>query len=252
MPLPLHKDLEKIHDSIQAWSEKNKGSKKGSFDNYKKYLDRAWDAAKESPEESVKFIGDQLAERSFETAGIAVKGAGLHVAGVAVVGVGMIAFAPLSAALSPWLKAYQLSQMTDGIFGLYDALEQAKKSDNNAMQFHCYCGACAKNIQYMIDKIEWRAFHSAAAVGTLSAWWFLKKAHSAIKACKPTSKKGEVSLALVKAAGSGCSVATAVIFMRVVDKMSDTKSKAAQAKILSTVAAIICSEDGWEEFKELW
>jgi len=117
-----------------------------------------------------------------------------------VAGVGMVTFAPLSAALSPWVKAYEISEMADGIFGLYDLLEQAKKSGNNPNQFHCHCGACAKNIQYMIDKGEWRVVHMALSVATAGVWWGIKTIHSAVKAGKPTSKKREFSLARVRAA----------------------------------------------------
>ena len=256
MPLPSHEVLLDIHESIQKWKKANKGAKKSNFENCKNYLDRAWDVVKEGAhgvaEESANFIGDQFAERSFEAAGVAAEGAALRVAGVAVLGVGMITLAPLSKALSPWIKAYEISEMAEGIFGLYDLLELAKKSGGSRNQFQCHCGKCAKNLEYIIDKGEWRVFHMAMSVATLGVWWGAKKAHSAIKSTQPTSKKGQVSKALVEAAEAGCSVATVAIFLRVVDKMSDKKRKQSKAKILATVAAIICSEDGWEEFKELW
>jgi hypothetical protein len=237
--------------------------------DYKQYLERVWDVAKEVSLEIGKFVGDGLAERSFEAVPMAVSGPVLHVGGVAVLDVGMVAFAPLSAALSPCLKAYEISEMADGIFSLYDLLEQAKKHGGGKNDFHCNCGECAKNIKYMIDKGEWRVFHIALSVATVGVWWGAKKLQSGIKSStQATSKKGEVSKALVAAAKSGCSVATVAIFLRMADKMGyetiDEKSdkklaiklkekrQATKRKIFATVAAILYSEDGWQEFKELW
>jgi hypothetical protein len=272
MPLPSHEVILEIHESIQQWNKKYEFAKKPDFENCKNFLERAWgvvkEGAQEVAEESGKFIIDQVAERRFETVGIAAHGAAVHVAGVAVVGVGMLAVAPLSAVVGVWKNAYEVSEMAEGIFGLYDLLELAKKPSGRHDEFQCICTHCAKNIKYIIDKGEWRVLHIAVSVATLGVWWGAKKAHSAIKSMQPTSKKCQVSKELVEAAKSGCSVATLTIFLRVADKMGfeakdkkndkkfdikrEEKRKATNKKTLATVAAIICSEDGWQEFKELW
>lgn len=253
MSLPTPDQIASMYKTLGKFvpEEKSKAKDfKAVHEHLKKQFEIAVEGLHEAAEEVGNFMLDQAAEKAFEATTMAAKGPALHAGGMAIVGVSMIALAPLSAALSPWIKAYKISSMAEGIFKLHDLAEHARKYRHfSSKTYHCTCGHCADNIKYILDKSEWRVIHMALSVATVGLWYGIKKAHSGVKALQnmnKASKKDRVSYDLVTSARGGCSAAVAAIFLRVAE---ETKNK---AKVAAHAIAILIADDGWLEFEELW
>jgi len=192
------------------------------------------------------------AAQSGITQGAAAAGvsSGLQVGG-AVLGT---TFAPLGAALAPWIAAATIATQAGKIFSLHDLKADASRSQNADVNYKCVCGACAKNIGYILDKKERNVALMGIGVATVGASAILKGIHSAGKALYSKAKgemrpKEKVSRDIVLSARQGCTAAMGTAFL-----LSGTWSFTGnrEAATMATAVAIITSEDGWDKFQSLW
>ena len=159
-----------------------------------------------------------------------------------------ITIAPLGAALAPWIAAARIAKKANKIFALHDLRADAL-SQGGPGRYRCRCGECAANLTYIIDKSDRNDVVKALGVFTFGVVTIGKSAHSIGKSLHSritgsTRPKERVSKAIVSAAGNGCSVALATVFV--------LSGGNANAESLCQAIAIVVAEDGWKKFKTLW
>ena len=118
----------------------------------------------------------------------AVAAAGLKT-GVAIgVAGASVTFAPIGAALAPWVVLAEAGRVSTRVNGFIDLRDDANRSwpnSNSEMQYVCKCGKCGKNIGYIVDK-EHARFARKAVYATLIGLVVLpfKIAHQSARALR--------------------------------------------------------------------
>lgn len=175
---------------------------------------------------------------------------GFTVGGVAV----GTAIAPIGAALAPWIGAAVVASQAGKIFSLHDLKADAARGGSKDVNYTCGCGACARNIGYVLDKKERNVALVAVGVGTLGVSAIFKGFHSVgkklySKAMGETRPKERTCRDLIASARKGCTTAMGAIFL-LSGPWSFTGSR--DSETMATAVAIITSDDGWEKLHGLW
>ena len=179
---------------------------------------------------------------------------GLQV-GAAVGGVALgVAIAPIGAALAPWIAAATISTQAGKIFSLHDLKADATKGGSADVNYKCVCGACAKNLGYVIDKKERNVALVAVGVGTLGVSAIFKGIHSVgkklySKAAGEMRPKEQTCRALIDSGRKGCTTALGAVFL-LSGSWSLTGTR--ETETMATAVAILTSDDGWEKLHGLW
>lgn len=166
-----------------------------------------------------------------------------------------VAFAPLGAAISPWIAAAEVVRRSGDIWNLHDLHTHAVDgATGSTVHYSCMCGKCAGNIKYVINKKERNVGRIAIGVGTLgvsalftTAWSIGKKVYS--KAKGEMRPKERVSRELIESARSGCTVALATVFLLAGNW---EWMRGGNAATMQRAIAMIIAEDGWSELKSSW
>lgn len=174
----------------------------------------------------------------------------------------LISIAPITSIIAPWINVAIIAAQTGTIFDLHDLKDDIIKSNNGSatkFTYRCNCGhtgqdSCFQAIKYIVDKKERNVGLRAVHTFTFSTTFWFKKAHSIgkkinYKVSGTEGGKTKASKAMVNNARNGCTSAMATIFLLA---GSWTMMGNRDLKTLQKATAIICSEDGWEVFKEDW
>jgi bacterioferritin-associated ferredoxin len=160
--------------------------------------------------------------------------------------------APLGQVLAPWIAAADIARQAGDIFSLHDLHDDATKA--RITGYSCKCGKCAEQIQYVIDKKERNVGVIAVSAFTAGLPAIAMKMNSlrkmiGQKISGDTGKKGTVSKSLVESARSGCTVATATIFL-----LSGNWEfmRGGNKGTMARAVAILISADGWNKLKSEW
>lgn len=230
MPLPPPESIETLFGFLRPYSNST------TFGPFKEVKDKLIKIAR-----MLGVTGVQSGMQMAITSGVAAAGVA---SGASLV---VTSFAPIGAAIGPWLSAAAIYTKADGIFALHDLKDFA--SGRRAGIYTCSCGKCSAGLQYVVDRKENNVAILALApfTGGLSA--IVDRINSVRKSFQKNRPKEMHSRQFVESARGGCVSAMAAIMLLCGKWPAD---KPPDQNLLIEAITILLADDGWAHLKSKW